>query len=421
MLQLAASMRIDRRPVIVILAVFVGMAFGAAIAASRQNPFGVYLIDGRPAGTMDFAAIRAFTRAAWSGALTRDTTSAYTLAAYQRATELWLGMPDAFAQPCGYSPTMLWLMGPFSALPGRLAFWLWSFAGVAATTWMILRTRAPWPVLLALVTPLTLYTVALGQTALLTTAALFYLMTPGPADARGWHTDAKRGVVLWLLTAKPPLAVAAGTALLALRRRRVVLVALGLTGIGAIAVTPWLGSGWVRDYVGILTSYDRSRMPDAFGWAIVPEAMSNLRAALHSDLGVDDHLASRISIEAWLVALVGILALVRVRRTSEWATWSLSILAFLLFCPHVGGTEELALFLIPATMRLVPRRRVLEAVVIALVLGGLVLSPTTGPARARRPSALFFAQALLVVPVLLTVFTEGSRETAVATALPAGP
>src|SRR5262245_7709273 len=411
MLEVAAPMGVHRRPVIVVIAVFVGMAFGAAIAASRRDPFGVYFVDGHPAGTMDFAAIRAFARAAWSGALTRDTTSAYTLAAYQRATELWLGMPDAFAQPCGYSPTMLWVMGPFSALPGRLAFLVWSSIGVAVTTWMIIRTRAPWPALLALLTPLTLYTVALGQTALLTTAALFYLMTVGPGAADR-QTDAKQGVVLWLLTAKPPLAVAAGAALLALRRWRVLLVALGLTAIGTIAVTPWLGSGWVRDYVGILTSYDRSRMPDAFGWAIVPEAMSNLRAALHSDLGVDDHLASRISAASWLAALVGILALVRLRRTSEWATWSLSILAFLLFCPHVGGTEDLALFLIPATL-LAPRGRILEAVVIGLVLGGLVLSPTVGPAQARRPSVLFFAKAMLVVPVLMTAFAERNRKTAV--------
>src|SRR5262249_52946649 len=159
----------------------------------------------------------------------------------------------ASAQPCGYSPTMLWVMGPFSALPARPAFLVWSSIGVAVTIWMMMRTRAPWPALLALVTPLTLYTVALGQTALLTTAALFHLMTVRPVDGDR-HTDAKQGVVLWLLTCKPPLAVAAGAALLALRRWRVLVVGLGLTAIGAIAVTPWLGSGWVRDYVDILTS-----------------------------------------------------------------------------------------------------------------------------------------------------------------------
>jgi hypothetical protein len=296
-------MRLLRRPAIMVSVVFAGLALGAALAASRSEPFGVYLVDGRPAGTMDFAAIRAFTRAVWSGALTDGTTSAYTLAAYERATDLWLGTAVAHAQPCGYSPTMLWIMAPFSALPGRTAFLLWSMLGVGVTIPMMLRTRAPWPALLALVTPLTLYTVALGQTALLTTAALFYLMTRTSGDGGRWAGDFSRGVVLWLLTAKPPLAIAAGAALIALRRWRVVLIAAGLAAIGAVAVTPWLGSGWVSDYIRILTSYDRTRMPDSFGWAIAPDYMSNLRAALHSDLGVDDHVASGIAAAAWLAAL----------------------------------------------------------------------------------------------------------------------
>src|SRR5262245_5313219 len=98
-------MRQPRGLRLVVIAVFVGLALGTVIAAARPEPFGVYMIDGHPSASMDFAAIRAFTRAVWSGALARDTTSAYTLVAYQRATELWLGMPEMLAQPCGYSPT----------------------------------------------------------------------------------------------------------------------------------------------------------------------------------------------------------------------------------------------------------------------------------------------------------------------------
>ena len=391
-------MRILRRPTPLVVAAFAGLSIGAVIAAARTEPFGVYVVDGRPTGTMDFAAVRAFTRAIWSGALARDGTSAYTLAAYQRATDLWLGSGAVLPQPSVYSPTMLWVMAPFSALPARLAFVLWSAAAVGVTIWMMVRTPGPWPALLALITPVTLYAIAVGQTALLTTAALFALMTT--------RRDAARTAILWLLTAKPTLAVAAGTALLALGRWRAVVAALVLTAVAALAVTPWLGRGWIGDYVRMLTAYDRSAMPDSFGWAIVPAVMSNLRAALYCDLGVDDHVASAVSAAGWLVALVAIVAAARLGWTSAWTTWSLSILAFLLLCPHVTATEELALFLIPATVAAGRTRPALAGAIIALVLVGLLLSPAIGPARGVRPSYLFFAKALLVAPVLAIAATN---------------
>jgi len=240
--------------------------------------------------------------------------------------------------------------------------------------------------------------VAVGQTALLTTAALFALMTT--------RRDAARAAILWLLTAKPTLAVAAGAALIALGRSRAVVAALVVTVVGALGVTPWLGHGWIADYVRMLTSYDRSLMPDTFSWAIVPTVMSNLRAALSCDLGLDDHIASAVSGGAWLVALVAIVAAARLRWTAAWTTWSLSILAFLLLCPHVTATEELALFLVPATLAAGRTRPALAGTMIALVLAGLVLSPAIGPARGLRPSYLFFAKALLVVVVLATAAAD---------------
>ena len=103
-----------------------------------------------------------------------------------------------------------------------------------------------------------------------------------------------------------------------------------------------------------------------------------------------------MSAAGWLVALVGIVAAARLGWTSAWTTWSLSILAFLLLCPHVTATEELALFLIPATRT----RPALAGAIIALVLVCLLLSPAIGPARGVRPSYLFFAKTLLVGPVL---------------------
>ena len=43
-------MRILRRPTPLVVAVFVGLSIGAVIAAARTEPFGVYVVDGRPTG-----------------------------------------------------------------------------------------------------------------------------------------------------------------------------------------------------------------------------------------------------------------------------------------------------------------------------------------------------------------------------------
>ena len=384
-------------------AAFATIAIATMIAAARGEPFGVRLApDGRPEYLMDFAAIRAFTRAAWSGVLARESTSIYTPAAYQRATELWLGRPVDVAQPSGYSPTMLWVMAPFCALPGRLAFFAWSIAGILATAWMMLRARVSWPALLVFLMPLTVFAVALGQTALLGVPALFYLMTAEREEQGGWEVAGKLGAVLWLLTAKPPLAIVAGTALLARGRWRVLVVAVALTVVGTVVLTPWLGHAWIGDYITILGSYDRTRMPASSAWALAPGLMSNLRATLHVDLGITDGVATRMSASCWGIALAGLLVTARRGALSPGAVWSLSLLSSLIFCPHVTATEELALFLVPASLAAHGAGGALEGTATALVLAGVLLSPALGPARARRPPPAFFTKALLLVPVILT-------------------
>src|SRR5438067_7791809 len=126
---------------------------------------------------MDFASHRGFACAAWSGDLAHaGGASIYTLDAHLKATERWTGLPAWIARPFGYSPTMLWVLGPLCTLPARWSYGAWSLACVLAMGWMILRARVHWVALLLLVTPLTVYAFALGQTALLTTAGPCFLM-----------------------------------------------------------------------------------------------------------------------------------------------------------------------------------------------------------------------------------------------------
>src|SRR5205809_6227170 len=143
---------------------------------------------------------------------------------------------------------------------------------------MLLRARVHWIALLLFVTPLTVYAFALGQTAFLTTAGLFFLMVQdaereGEPSRGSW----RESLVLWLLTAKPPLAATGGLALLARGRGRTVARAVGLTLVTTLALTPWLGTGWVPDNLHLPARQDRVGLPSAFARSIVPQSRITLR------------------------------------------------------------------------------------------------------------------------------------------------
>ncbi len=402
------------RPRPLVLAIFVGIALGIIASVLRTEPFGIVVEGGQPAHIMDFASIRGFACAVWRGDLASEGGgSVYTLAASMKATRLWTNLRSRVAMPFAYSPTMLWVLAPFCLLPPRCAFALWSLAGVVGGSWMIARARVHWTALLTLVAPLTFFGLALGQTALLTTTALFFLMG---AHAGGGGV-ARRGpwgeaAVLWLLTAKPPLAVTGGAALLAVGRPRSVALAAGLTLVSTLALTPWLGDGWARDYLRLVGAYDRAGLPAAFAWSIVPQTMSNLRAALHPDLGVGDDVAALVSSAVWIAAL-GVVVLAGWRRSlPAWLTWSLSVMAFLLFCPHVSSTEDIALFCVLAGVGRAPVPATVQVAAATLAFGGLLLSPGFGPLEAVRPSMLFLAKIGLAALLTTHFFLAAQREPA---------
>jgi hypothetical protein len=373
---------------IVVLASYAMITIAVVGAALNMRPFGLVMRDGRTVGLHDFVSHRGFACAVWSGdAATPADGSVYTLAAHLRATERWAGGLQRLALPFGYSPTMLWLLGPLCVVPVRAAFVVWTLAGLVCTVAVIVRTRAHWWTFVALLNPVTVYSIILGQTAVLSTAAFVYL----------WATTSAVGtaIVLWLLTAKPPLAITAAIALVAQRRWRPVVAAMGLAVLTSAVASPWLGTGWVGDYVGLLRHYDLVHLPPAFAWSIVPQSMSNLRAALSADLRLSDDVAVWISDAAWVGALAALLTVAWSRPLCGGPAWSLALLAYLLLCPHVSASEDIGLVFVPIALeRRLPAPAALAA--LALVFGGLHLSPAMGVLARRRPSVLFFAKVALV-------------------------
>src|SRR5262249_32416405 len=166
---------------------------------------------------------------------------------------------------------------------------------------------------------------------------------------------------------------------------------------------PWLGAGWTGDYRSLLAHYDQVRLPREFAWSIKPDVMNNLRAALHCDLGMPDDMAVRLSTGVWLASIGALLFGFRKRPMDGPWIWSLVILSFLLFCPHVSATEDVALCCVLAALCAcgLPAPVVFAASIMVAV--GTVFSPAAGPLAGVRPSLLFFVKLVLGAGTLATV------------------
>src|SRR5438128_7039507 len=118
----------------------------------------------------DFASHVTFARAFWHG------EAGYSVESHLRSTRRLTGEPVPYALPFGYSPTMLWILAPFSLLPTVWAFLAWTAFGAAGAWWM-LRRYDSLPMAAVLVSPAALACFLLGQTAVLTAAGLLMLMS----------------------------------------------------------------------------------------------------------------------------------------------------------------------------------------------------------------------------------------------------
>jgi len=365
----------------------------AVLPAWRPRVFGFLPAEGR---IVDYAAHRNFVRQVWlhasHGTAPRES-SAYSVAHHVRVTEAWTGVRTGRALPFGYAPTMIWLLTPFALMEPRTSFLLWTALGLLAVYWMTRPRFSPFGAgLIVFFSALAVGCFLIGQTAVLATAGVLYLAVAGRTAAgrerTRWLLSGREwalALVLWMLTAKPPLAVVAGVALGAMGRWRVIGAALAMTAISTAALQPWLGRNWIGDYLDMALRYNRADADPAFAWSFVPGHMANLRALLHVDLGLGDGPASRLSLALWTAACVGLAGLARRGPLPAEACWSLSILAYLTLFPHVTSTEELLLY-VPAVLACWPRASLGPArwMLVLLVWALPFLSPAVGPAAGQR-------------------------------------
>lgn len=382
-------------------------------AVNLGSTFGITLAPIEPgSSTMipiihDFPSHFNFVKKTWLGQTTVNSgSSVYSLENHLKVTSDWAGMKLINALPFGYSPTMLWVLAPLVLFSHITAYCIFNIVGLLSVWWQTHPIRCRHGVgLLAFFSLLSQGCFVLGQTALITGAGLLFIAekTREKYHHDGWRIHIFIGIALWALTAKPPLALTALSVILGLRLWRTLLVAGVLAILSSLAVTPLLGTNWVNDYIHMISSYDKVNAGVAFAWSIAPNHMANLRGVLSVDFGFADDIASRVSNIMWFIALLCIAAIGNRPRLSEGAIWSLSILSYLLFCPHVSSTEELQLVLIiPLCVQPETKLSWQELVLLGTIPLLPFITPTIGLVAGNR-MVLFIAKISMIIFIVVSM------------------
>jgi hypothetical protein len=282
-----------------------------------------------------------------------DTTvssgqSIYSVANHLKVTSEWGGKQAYGSLHFGYSPTMLWVLAPLTPLSHAAAYLIFNLAGLFAIFWMTRPARCRWGIgLFSFFSPISWRCFVLGQTALLTGMGLLFIAEKTRDERlQSWRSALITGGILWALTAKPPIALSAAAVLFGLRQWRSLAVAGFFTAASVLVIWPSLGPHWIADYVHLIRAYNKVDAGPIFAMSLDTHMMTNLRAVLNTDIGLKDNVASYVSGVVWLVALSYVAIMGLLNRVSTATLWSMGILSYLLFCPHVNTTEELQLVVI---------------------------------------------------------------------------
>jgi hypothetical protein len=386
-----------------ILWIVLVVQIGSFLISVTENPsYGIFFEPGKNGEVLrirDFSFLFNFAQRAWL----RETTvtsgsSIYSLRNHLKVTSDWAGTDVPGSLQFGYSPTMLWVLAPLVPFSNATAYLIFNIAGLFAIFWMTRPSRCRWGIgLLSFFSGAARYCFVLGQTAFATGAGILFVagQPRSSGNLQGWRDQLLSGIVLWVLTAKPSIALSAAAVLIGLRQWRVLLTAGLLSVISTSILWPLLGPRWLIDYIHLLRTYNITNAGPAFVMAVVPGIMANLRSILSVDIGIRDDISSLISVTVWLAAL-GYITLAGLRsRLPAAALWSMSILSYLLFCPHVTPTDEIQVVVILA-LCVSLREKLTKHELLLLVILPLLpfMSPIPGPfAGMRLP--LFLAQLAL--------------------------
>ncbi|MEM1060264.1 MAG: glycosyltransferase family 87 protein [Verrucomicrobiota bacterium] len=341
----------------------------ASQQAQSGAPFGVFSWDepDSPIAIVDFPTHLNFTRHFWAGEPPRP----YTMEAQQAMVRAWV--PNAgHGMPFAYSPVAVLLAAPMTLLPTGLAYLLWGLANAAAATlvwrcYLAPRVRDLPGLILALAGTLSLSffsTLIIGQTSILTTVAIagiwallwdFARQEWRPLELRG---SLLAGGLLFLVASKPSVAIAAGFLLLGARAWRALGVAAALCLATSLAMSPVLGGfpQWIGDYVALLGGYNQEQIGDFMRPGIPPQILTSLLGFLDQAGPGSPARNAAVCQVLWLGGSLLLCGLVLTRRLPPGAYFRLTLVWFLIFCPHVSATEDWLLVLAVVEPRAWPPR-----------------------------------------------------------------
>lgn len=388
-------------------------------AINAGNSFGI-TNNSRETIINDFPSHFNFAKEVWLSKADRNSVSSvYSVENHLQVTSKWAGSKVTNSLSFGYSPTMLWLLAPLVFFSHGSAFSIFNLIGLWSIWWQSrpVRCRNGFGIL-PFLSPISCSCLMLGQTALFNGACLLFIAENSQKqsnDAR-FKKAIYTGIALWVLTAKPPLAITAGAVLISLRKWQPILVALFLTIVMTVAISPLLGANWINDYITLIAGHNLVDADKAFAFCYYPPHMANLRAILNVDFQIADNIASRISTLAWICSLACMMTIGAGLRLEQTAYWAMGIILYLLFCPHVSSTEELQLiFLIPLCIPVIQKKlNSRELTLFALLLLLPFMSPV-GPFFLNVRWGLFTAKIVLIAFVLY-YYWEKRNQTAPVTA-----
>ena len=292
----------------------------------------------------------------------------YDLSFQQRAISDYIGSPIYTVMPLGITPVAMIVWLPFSYLSQfsmALSYTLWmafSSGALAAGLWRVGRlvgrskTEHMLPLALILCTLFSVTTksaVLLGQTSILATGLLVYLMGllhQSNRETRAIHV-LLIGLFILILGMKPPyLALGLGLLLIYGRWQQFfyssILVIIVMAGM-----TPVLSLKWLSSYLNLLEMYSWKDIPNAYAWSVKLETMNIFRSAFKDIIG--DGVAGFISNTVYgLVYLIVIgfsffsgiygqsIEQLSKFRVSKEQLYILLVAGYLLFAPNAGGYED---------------------------------------------------------------------------------
>lgn len=370
-------------------------------ALVNNGPFGIWHVDNKDV-ICDFPSIFNFTKAFWLENRPPNI-SAYSVANHLHVTSSWAGREVSHSLSFGYSPTMLFILAPLVHFSHATAFCIFNGLGLLGVWWQTRPIRCRFGLgLLAFFSPLATSCFQQGQTALLTGAGLLFLFERSRIGFTKLISKQTllAGIVLWALTAKPPLALTAIAVLLGLRQWQPVLLAGVLTLTTTFTISPILGPGWVSDYLHLISTHNKIQANPAFAFSHYPEHMTNLRGILSVDFKVQDNIASLSSSAIWLASLVWLSVTAPYLRFKTGCVWAIGVILYLLFCPHVSSFEVLqVVLLLPFCVSALNSRLSWQELVLLFVIP---LLPFASPVSINNRLGLFTG--LLSVIGLVTIY-----------------